>query len=48
MPIDEFMYGGKEEGKQGRSSESKKLKICLAMDLKENKDTKEKIIGRAP
>ncbi|MFT4644700.1 MAG: hypothetical protein ACI8ZX_001106 [Planctomycetota bacterium] len=26
MPIDEFMYGGKEEGKQGRSSESKKLK----------------------
>ena len=45
--IDEFMYGGKEEGKQGRSSDSKKLKICLAMELKEDKHTKEKVIGRA-
>lgn len=44
--IDEFMYGQKEENKQGRSSTSKKLKICLAMEsliTKQGKST----IGRA-
>jgi len=45
--IDEFVYGGKEEGKQGRSSDSKKLKICLAMELKTDKKTQKDVIGRA-
>ena len=45
--IDEFMYGGKEIGKQGRSSSSKKLKICLAMELVERENDEKAIIGRA-
>ena len=45
--IDEFIYGGKEKEKQGRSSSSKKLNICLAIELKTDKKTKKGIIGRA-
>jgi len=45
--VDEFVYGGKEKEKQGRSSDSKKLKICLAMELKIDKKTKKDVIGRA-
>lgn len=45
--IDEFVFGGKEKGKQGRSSTSQKLKICIAMELKTDKKTKKEVVGRA-
>jgi hypothetical protein len=31
--IDEFTVGGKEEGKQGRSYDSKKKKVVIAVEL---------------
>ena len=44
IQVDEFMYGGKDEGCQGRSSKSDKLKICLALEIIEGKKNK---MGRA-
>ena len=45
--VDEFMYGGKDEGCQGRSSKSDKLKICLALEIIEGKEGEKNKIGRA-
>jgi transposase-like protein len=39
--VDEFVYGGEEEGCQGRSSESEKLKICVAVEIVQDKSGKE-------
>lgn len=44
--VDEFVYGGEEEGCQGRSSESEKLKICVAVEIVRNSKGKE-TMGRA-
>jgi transposase-like protein len=44
--VDEFVYGGEEEGCQGRSSESEKLKICVAVEIVLNKKGEE-TMGRA-
>lgn len=44
--VDEFVYGGEEEGCQGRSSESEKLKICVAVEIVTNKKGEE-TMGRA-
>jgi transposase-like protein len=44
--VDEFVYGGEEEGCQGRSSESEKLKICVAVEIVHDKKGKE-TMGRA-
>ena len=46
--IDEFVYGGPEEGCQGRSSESGKLKICIAVEIVGDEKGRNKAeIGRA-
>jgi len=45
--VDEFMYGGKDEGCQGRSSKSDKLKICLALEIIEGKEGEKNKMGRA-
>lgn len=39
--VDEFVFGGKEEGCQGRSSKSGKLKICIATEIVIDKKGKE-------
>jgi transposase-like protein len=36
--IDEFVYGGPDEGCQGRSSESDKLKVCIAVEMVTDKN----------
>ena len=33
VQVDEFTIGGKEEGKQGRSYDTKKKKVLCAMEL---------------
>ena len=45
--VDEFMYGGKDAGCQGRSSKSDKLKICLAVEIIEDENKENNKIGRA-
>lgn len=45
--VDEFVYGSPEAGCQGRSRESKKLKVCVAMELVKGKKKDELLIGRA-
>lgn len=45
--VDEFMYGGKAEGCQGRSNKSEKLKICLALEIIEDKSGNNNKMGRA-
>lgn len=35
--IDEFVYGGKETGCQGRSASSEKLKMCVAVEIVKDK-----------
>jgi len=39
--VDEFVYGGEEEGCQGRSAASEKLKICVAVEIIQDKKGKE-------
>lgn len=41
--VDEFVFGGKEEGCQGRSSKSEKLKICIATEIVTDKKGKENL-----
>ena len=38
--FDEFTIGGKEEGKQGRSYETKKKKVLCAMELTDPRQSK--------
>ena len=38
VQVDEFAIGGKEKGKQGRSSSSKKVKVVLGCEIVEKKD----------
>ena len=38
--VDEFVYGGKEDLKQGRSNDSNKKKIAMALELGENRGVK--------
>lgn len=38
--VDEFVYGGKEDLKQGRSNDSKKKKVVVAVEKGENKGIK--------
>ncbi|MFN2262600.1 MAG: IS1595 family transposase, partial [Psychroflexus sp.] len=38
--VDEFVYGGKEDLKQGRSNDSNKKKIVVALELDENRGVK--------
>lgn len=45
--VDEFVYGGVDVGCQGRSSESDKLKICIAVEIIPAKDNKSETMGRA-
>jgi transposase-like protein len=35
--VDEFVFGGEEKGCQGRSSKSEKLKICVAVEIVQDK-----------
>ena len=37
VEVDELMYDGVSKGCQGRSSQSDKLKICLAVEIREGK-----------
>ena len=45
--VDEFVYGSLEAGCQGRNRDSKKLKVCVAMELVPGKKKDELLIGRA-
>ncbi len=45
--VDEFTYGGEEEGCQGRSNKSRKLKVCNAMEVIDEGNDTEPQIGRA-
>jgi transposase-like protein len=47
VEVDELMYGGVSKGCQGRSSKSDKLKICLAVEIREDKKKGKKVMGRA-
>lgn len=41
VPVDEFVRGGKETGKQGRIYDTKKSKVVCALELTENGKVKE-------
>lgn len=45
--VDEFVYGGQDEGCPGRSSESDKLKISVAVEIVNDKKTGKQLMGRA-
>ena len=45
--VDEFVYGSHESGCQGRSASSKKIKVCVAMELIPSKKKDEFVVGRA-
>lgn len=45
--VDEFVIGGPEEGKKGRSIDTEKKKICIAVEIIENQHSSEKTIGNA-
>ncbi|KAI3379529.1 hypothetical protein SNEBB_007895, partial [Seison nebaliae] len=47
VEVDELMYGGVAKGCQGRSAQSDKLKICLAVEIREGKKKDQKVMGRA-
>ena len=47
VEVDELMYGGLAKGCQGRSTQSDKLKICLAVEIREGKKKEQKAMGRA-
>lgn len=38
--VDEFVFGGKEDLKQGRSNDTKKKKIVMALEINENRGVK--------
>jgi len=40
IAVDEFTIGGKEEGKQGRSYDTKKKKVLCAMELTDPRQSK--------
>ena len=40
VQVDEFTIGGKEEGKQGRSYDTKKKKVLCAMELTDPRQSK--------
>ena len=40
VQVDEFNIGGKEEGKQGRSYDTKKKKVLCAMELTDPRQSK--------
>jgi transposase-like protein len=45
--VDEFVYGGVDKGCQGRSGQSDKLKICIAVEIIPAKNNQPETMGRA-
>ena len=41
------MIGGPEKGKKGRSTDTEKKKICIAVEIVENQHSSEKTMGNA-
>ena len=48
VQVDEFTIGGKEEGKQGRSYDTKKKKVLCAMELTDRGKVKRFYVLKIP